>query len=106
LATCHSAGLPSRVLEWSPWWTPKLEPMNVAERGRAGSPGRTRKWRRLRSISGSRCDPKNAWAASSTCGMSRCACRTASMKLPSDFRELLEEFVREGVEHVVIGGYA
>ena len=28
------------------------------------------------------------------------------MKLPSDFRELLEEFAREGVEHVVIGGYA
>jgi predicted nucleotidyltransferase len=28
------------------------------------------------------------------------------MKLPSDFRELLEEFARERVEHVVIGGYA
>jgi predicted nucleotidyltransferase len=28
------------------------------------------------------------------------------MKLPSDFRDLLEEFAREGVEHVVIGGYA
>jgi hypothetical protein len=28
------------------------------------------------------------------------------MKLPDDFRELLEEFAREGVEHVVIGGYA
>lgn len=28
------------------------------------------------------------------------------MKLPSDFKELLEEFVRDGVEHVVIGGYA
>jgi hypothetical protein len=28
------------------------------------------------------------------------------MKLPSDFKELLEEFAREGVEHVVIGGYA
>jgi predicted nucleotidyltransferase len=28
------------------------------------------------------------------------------MKLPTDFRELLEEFAREGVEHVVIGGYA
>src|SRR3984957_885049 len=28
------------------------------------------------------------------------------MKLPSDFRERLEEFAREGVEHVVIGGYA
>jgi predicted nucleotidyltransferase len=28
------------------------------------------------------------------------------MKLPADFRELLEEFVRAGVEHVVIGGYA
>ena len=28
------------------------------------------------------------------------------MKLPPDFRELLEEFAREGVEHVVIGGYA
>jgi len=28
------------------------------------------------------------------------------MKLPNDFRELLEEFAREGVEHVVIGGYA
>ncbi|MGO9000232.1 MAG: nucleotidyltransferase [Polyangiaceae bacterium] len=28
------------------------------------------------------------------------------MKLPRDFRELLEEFAREGVEHVVIGGYA
>jgi hypothetical protein len=26
------------------------------------------------------------------------------MKLPSDFRDLLEEFVREGVEHVVIVG--
>ncbi len=28
------------------------------------------------------------------------------MNLPSDFKELLEEFAREGVEHVVIGGYA
>ena len=28
------------------------------------------------------------------------------MKLPRDFRELLEEFAREGVDHVVIGGYA
>jgi predicted nucleotidyltransferase len=28
------------------------------------------------------------------------------MNLPPDFRELLEAFVREGVEHVVIGGYA
>jgi predicted nucleotidyltransferase len=28
------------------------------------------------------------------------------MKLPSDFKDLLEEFGREGVEHVVIGGYA
>jgi predicted nucleotidyltransferase len=28
------------------------------------------------------------------------------MKLPDDFRELLEEFAREKVEHVVIGGYA
>ena len=25
------------------------------------------------------------------------------MNLPSDFKELLEEFAREGVEHVVIG---
>jgi hypothetical protein len=28
------------------------------------------------------------------------------MKLPIDFKELLEEFAREEVEHVVIGGYA
>ncbi len=28
------------------------------------------------------------------------------MKLPKGFRDLLEEFAREGVEHVVIGGYA
>ena len=28
------------------------------------------------------------------------------MKLPRDFRDLLEEFARESVEHVVIGGYA
>ena len=28
------------------------------------------------------------------------------MNLPSDFREILEEFAREGVEHVIIGGYA
>jgi predicted nucleotidyltransferase len=28
------------------------------------------------------------------------------MKLPRDFKELLEEFAREGVEHVVVGGYA
>jgi hypothetical protein len=28
------------------------------------------------------------------------------MKLPNDLKELLEEFAREGVEHVVIGGYA
>jgi predicted nucleotidyltransferase len=28
------------------------------------------------------------------------------MRLPRDFRELLEEFAREGVEYVVIGGYA
>lgn len=28
------------------------------------------------------------------------------MKLPTDFKDLLEEFAREGVEHVVIGGYA
>jgi len=28
------------------------------------------------------------------------------MKLPPDFRELLEEFAREGVEHVIVGGYA
>src|SRR5271165_6323182 len=28
------------------------------------------------------------------------------MKLPTDFKDLLEEFAREGVEHVLIGGYA
>jgi predicted nucleotidyltransferase len=28
------------------------------------------------------------------------------MKLPPDFKELLEEFAREGVRNVVIGGYA
>ena len=28
------------------------------------------------------------------------------MNLPHDFKEMLEEFAREGVEHVVIGGYA
>jgi hypothetical protein len=28
------------------------------------------------------------------------------MKLPPDFRELLEEFDREGVSYVIIGGYA
>ncbi|MDP9000510.1 MAG: hypothetical protein M3O46_10410 [Myxococcota bacterium] len=28
------------------------------------------------------------------------------MNLPRDFRDLLEEFAHEGVEHVVIGGYA
>jgi hypothetical protein len=28
------------------------------------------------------------------------------MKLPSDFKDLLEEFAHEGVEHIVIGGYA
>ena len=28
------------------------------------------------------------------------------MSLPPDFKDLLEEFAREGVEHVVIGGYA
>jgi hypothetical protein len=28
------------------------------------------------------------------------------MKLPPDFREMLEAFALEGVEHVVIGGYA
>jgi predicted nucleotidyltransferase len=28
------------------------------------------------------------------------------MNLPPEFKELLEEFAREGVEHVVIGGYA
>jgi hypothetical protein len=28
------------------------------------------------------------------------------MKLPPDFRDLLEEFAREGVEAVVVGGYA
>ena len=28
------------------------------------------------------------------------------MKLPRDFRDLLEEFARESVEHVVIGGHA
>jgi predicted nucleotidyltransferase len=28
------------------------------------------------------------------------------MNLPHDFRELLEEFAREGVEYIVIGGYA
>jgi hypothetical protein len=28
------------------------------------------------------------------------------MNLPPDFRDLLAEFVREGVEHAVIGGYA
>lgn len=28
------------------------------------------------------------------------------MKLPPDFRELLEEFAREGVEHAIVGGYA
>jgi hypothetical protein len=32
--------------------------------------------------------------------------RTPSMNRPSDFKELLEEFAREGVEHVVIGGSA
>jgi hypothetical protein len=28
------------------------------------------------------------------------------MKLPQGFKDLLEEFAREGVSHVVIGGYA
>jgi hypothetical protein len=28
------------------------------------------------------------------------------MKLPPDFRDLLEEFARDGVEHVIVGGYA
>jgi hypothetical protein len=28
------------------------------------------------------------------------------MRLPQDFKDLLEEFAREGVSHVVIGGYA
>lgn len=28
------------------------------------------------------------------------------MNLPRDFKDLLEEFAHEGVEHVVIGGYA
>jgi hypothetical protein len=28
------------------------------------------------------------------------------MDLPLDFRELLEEFAREGVDHLIIGGYA
>jgi predicted nucleotidyltransferase len=28
------------------------------------------------------------------------------MNLPPDFRDLLAEFARDGVEHVVIGGYA
>jgi hypothetical protein len=28
------------------------------------------------------------------------------MKLPPDFRDLLVEFARDGVEHVIIGGYA
>jgi predicted nucleotidyltransferase len=28
------------------------------------------------------------------------------MRLPQDFRDLLEEFARDGVSHVVIGGYA
>lgn len=28
------------------------------------------------------------------------------MKIPPDFKELLEEFAREGVDHVLIGGYA
>ena len=28
------------------------------------------------------------------------------MKLPPDFRDLLVEFAREGVEHAILGGYA
>src|SRR5882762_5836420 len=28
------------------------------------------------------------------------------MNLPSDFKDLLEEFVREGVEFAIVGGYA
>src|SRR6266700_1697114 len=28
------------------------------------------------------------------------------MDLPLDFKELLEEFAREGVEHLIVGGYA
>ena len=28
------------------------------------------------------------------------------MKLPHDFRDLLAEFAREGVEHAILGGYA
>ena len=28
------------------------------------------------------------------------------MKLPPDFRDLLEEFARSAVEYLVIGGYA
>jgi hypothetical protein len=28
------------------------------------------------------------------------------MELPVDFRELLEEFAREKVEHLIVGGYA
>jgi hypothetical protein len=30
--------------------------------------------------------------------MSRCACRTPNTNLPPDFKELSEEFAREGVE--------
>jgi hypothetical protein len=28
------------------------------------------------------------------------------MDLPLDFKEILEEFAREGVEHLIVGGYA
>ncbi len=45
-------------------------------------------------------------SACSTCGTSSCAPRAGTMKLPSDFRDLLEEFARERVEHVILGGYA
>jgi hypothetical protein len=38
--------------------------------------------------------------------MSRCPSRILTMNLPNDFKDLLEEFAREGVECVVIGGYA
>lgn len=65
-----------------------------------------KKWRPFRSRSGRSWRQRSASGACSTSGTSRCVFRTPRMKLPQDFRDLWEEFAREGVEHIVIGGHA
>src|SRR4051812_22881078 len=73
--------------------------------GTAGGRALSQRWTRAIWHSGSGWSPTVASAWCSRCGSSSKP-QGSKMDLPLDFRELLEEFAREGVEYLIVGGYA